>query len=297
MTAESTTRLELCWARAAASKGPVEPNPGQKSRVNFGAGYPIGAFRLFSPSPLEFQGQRDLLQWYIKRAMTVVWNWTVPGRILKYDTVSGSTKYGQLPTEGTFDLAAWLKIQYLTLSCHDLAAVSQLACAVLVGDDGSELLDSKWVYQEPNGFILPGPLYGWVASGGENLRCNNPFWNNPKYSELVRFCVVWLCVLTEWVEAPTPYTKPEDGKRSGFGQHSWIEVYFTAGDGRVLDATHALENNPNPESGARNRQAYLLATQDPTRAPQNGNSRTKTPKDQGGSCCQYSLYSVISLFI
>lgn len=104
-------------------------------------------------------------------------------------------------------------------------------------------------------------------------------------------------MLTDRPEAPTPYTNPDDAKRSGFGQHSWVEVYFTAGDGRVLDATHALQNNPHPESGARTRPAYLLATQDPTRASQNGNSRTKTPKDPGGSCCECSLSSVRLLFV
>lgn len=183
LTAGNKTRLELCWARAAASKGPVKPPGGQKSRVNFGAGYPIAAFRLFSPSPLEFQGKPDLLRWYIARAMNVVWNWSVPGRVLRYDTFAGLTKYGQYPPNGTFDLAAWMQIQHLTLNCHDLAAVGQLACAILVDKAGEELLDSKWVFQEPNGFILPGPLYGWVTAGGENLRCNNPFWSNPKYSE------------------------------------------------------------------------------------------------------------------
>lgn len=84
--------------------------------------------------------------------------------------------------------------------------------------------------------------------------------------------------------ARTPYTAPLDQKRSGFGQHSWIEVHFTPGDGRVLDATHALQSNPQPESGARSRLAFLAATQDPVRGAQNGNGRAKSSADAGGSC-------------
>lgn len=88
----------------------------------------------------------------------------------------------------------------------------------------------------------------------------------------------------DWAVARTPYTAPVDVKRSLFKQHSWIEVHFTAGDGRVLDATHVLQSNPQPESGARTRAAYLAATQDPVRGTQNGNGRPKSAADPGGSC-------------
>lgn len=75
---------------------------------------------------------------------------------------------------GSFKLRRWLESFYPKCNCMDLAAIAQLACAILVDEHGVEEVDSRWISHEPHGYILPGPLYGRL--GGPEGRCNSPFW-------------------------------------------------------------------------------------------------------------------------
>lgn len=88
----------------------------------------------------------------------------------------GSSFYNMRKLGGSFNLRGWTKKSFPLCNCYDLAAITQLACAILVDEFGNERVDSSWVFQCPNGFINIGPLFGWVAFGGEYLRCNDPFW-------------------------------------------------------------------------------------------------------------------------
>lgn len=112
---------------------------------------------------------------YIQRAIVgVIWN----PRLTKprYDTYSGQSYYGISNLGGGFRLRDWYYTTYDKCNCYDVAGISQLACSLLMDNAGNELADSHWVFQEPNGYINPGPLIRWVKSGGDHLRCNTPFW-------------------------------------------------------------------------------------------------------------------------
>jgi len=141
-------------------------------------GYPIALWRLFVPTPTEFQLQPPAADvvWYIQRAVAVVWSPTQ--QVPRYDTASGAPYYVDGGLGGGFKLAAWVSVTYPRCNCYDLAAIAQLAVCLLMDTQGAELADSRWVFQQPNGFINPGPLFRWVAFGGDHLRCNTPFWTS-----------------------------------------------------------------------------------------------------------------------
>ena len=79
---------------------------------------------------------------------------------------------------GGFNLEDWLTSKYITCNCYDLAAIMQLGCCLLLSSAGYELLDSRWVYQEPNGYINQCELFGWSATYPLYPGVNNPFFLN-----------------------------------------------------------------------------------------------------------------------
>lgn len=108
--------------------------------------------------------------------MNLIWN---PGSINpRYDTTRGGSYYNMNTLGGSFNLDWWIKKMYPSCNCYDLAGIAQLACGILVDEKANELVDSRYVWQNPNGYINPGPLFGWVPFGGLNLQCNSPFWTS-----------------------------------------------------------------------------------------------------------------------
>ncbi|KID73420.1 uncharacterized protein G6M90_00g062640 [Metarhizium brunneum] len=262
MAPSTTTRLELCWARATAPTGPVTaPSPTVRTRVDMTPGYPILLWRLFAPNPSELPAAASQdVAFYIHRAVVnVIWNasLTTP----RYDTSRGMAYYGVSGYGGGFKLKEWFDTLYPRCNCYDLAGISQLALSMLMDANGAELTDSHWVFQSPNGFINPGPLIRWVASGGDNLRCNTPFWESA---------------------GTAPYVPPTASNRTSFGNHAWVEV-TRSGVTTVVDATHALQApTPTPPAGTQTRQDYITATLDPARP--RGNAQAKTTANPSGSC-------------
>lgn len=120
--------------------------------------------------------------------MDRIWSWPQDNLGPRYDNQDGASKYGMGGLGGYFALAEWLVRSHGTCNCYDLAGISQLACALLIDERGLEVLNSKWVYQNPNGFIKIGPLYGRLG-----VDCNNPFWGNPMY-RMYMLPEAWLTV-------------------------------------------------------------------------------------------------------
>lgn len=182
--ADRSTRLELSWARADAPNGPLNVfNSFERTRTNLSGVYPIGLLRNFLPNPLEqndvpnVQSIQSYGPWYVDRCMRRIWSWPqVDNAGPRYDNQHGAPKYGMTDLGGYFALAEWLARVHGTCNCYDLAGISQLACVLLIDENGVEVLNSKWVYQNPNGFIKTGPLYGRL-----DVNCNSPFWENPKH--------------------------------------------------------------------------------------------------------------------
>lgn len=183
-----TSRLELCWASAEASAGPLFVNSDLlKTRVNFNSSYPVGLLRQFWPQPTEFNTIPNIISravygpWYANRAMQTIWSWATPHQPNRpqYDCIQGAPAYNVGYYGGSFNLNQWLAACAPggTCNCYDLAAISQLACAVFLDQNGNEELFSQWVYQNPNGFVLPGTLYGRDTEPN----CNNPFWLQGEY--------------------------------------------------------------------------------------------------------------------
>lgn len=180
-----TTRLELGWANFTASRGPlVQMNALLETAVDFAGSYPIGLLRMFWPTPADlatapahnFDQIAVNGPWYVARAMDRIWAWGTPhlGTKPQYDVVSGASFYNMGFYGGSFKLREWMAaaVPGARLNCYDLAAIAQLACAVYVDPNGIEVLHSRWVFQNPNGYILPGTIFGWEGYAN----CNNPYW-------------------------------------------------------------------------------------------------------------------------
>ncbi|KAI5808203.1 hypothetical protein DFH27DRAFT_650720 [Peziza echinospora] len=233
--ATTPTRLELSWLASA----PPQPTPQNPQVVDFGGAYPIGLLRMFLPVPTEFSSipaNVPVVQWYLQRSLLQIWHWDTNDEIpvtvpLKYNSISGTPGYGVGAFGGLFRLRRFTMNMFQLVNCYDLAALAQLACNILRDGQGQEVPQSSWVYQWPNGYIVPGALFGWP----EYPNCNNPFWaaNSGGY-------------------ATTPYVpdsvwQANPSLRSCFGNHAWVEVLSATGTpGYVLDATHGLLSPPNP---------------------------------------------------
>ncbi|KAF2962879.1 hypothetical protein GQX73_g10692 [Xylaria multiplex] len=267
MNANRTTRLEFVWARAPAPNGPLRPpSAAVRTRVDMTPGYPILLFRLFAPSPrdLPATAAQDVV-FYIQRAVRVVWNPSLSRP--RYDTRYGAAQYVQTSLGGGFKLQEYFNSAFETCNCYDMAGICQLALSILVDASGAELADSRWVFQQPNGFINPGPLIRWVTAGGDHLRCNTPF----------------------WATAGTgPFVAQDAPNRTSFGNHAWVEITLN-GATTVVDATHALAATaPVPPNGNLSRQQYLDTTLDQTRP--RGNATANTATTPTGNCFLNPFY-------
>lgn len=229
--------------------------------------WPIHLFRLFATSPQYFPDQKvlttDLRKYWSSHVMGCVWDWGNPhnGSNPQYDNVLGRAHYIAGGGGGLFNLNGWMEFEFSKLACQDLAAISQLGCALLRNaGDGSEVLLSSWVFQSPNGFILPGKLYGWFGVGSVGL-CNNPFFGDPGKCSLY----IMTGVLTFTVQG-TPEALVSIGnrdERDPFGNHVWLEIDYdvtSVGAVRgVLDATCIVENSSGvyaSDDGSRTRSQY-----------------------------------------
>jgi hypothetical protein len=176
IAAPTPTRLELCWVKSGPPAGP------QNVHVNFEGAYPIGLFRMFLPSPGEIASipnGKAPNDWYVQRSMNRIWNWSgnkdVPVRVpFRYDVVGGMANFGVGAFGGSFRLKRFLDNMFYNVNCYDMAALAQLACSILLDWDGTEVLMSSWVFQQPCGYINSGQLFGWP----EYPDCNNPFWGS-----------------------------------------------------------------------------------------------------------------------
>lgn len=76
----------------------------------------------------------------------------------QYDTEHGKSFYNMRKFGGELQFKRLDQKKYVLCNCYNLAAITQLACAILVDEFGNERVDSSWVFQCPNGFINSGPL-------------------------------------------------------------------------------------------------------------------------------------------
>ncbi|KAI9741653.1 MAG: hypothetical protein M1834_000037 [Cirrosporium novae-zelandiae] len=250
------TRLELCWARGPPPNGPSYVDSiDQKVAIRLKNRYPIGLNRWFFANGLkDFAGLQassfntEFPAWYAKRAMEIIWDWGNPHRDNRpmYASIAQPSRYGMGFCGGSFQLGDWFRNRYPHVICFDLAAITQCACALLVDDGGREILDSTWVFQQPNGYIKPGILYGYQGNAGTPWP---PGINNPGFLNNI---------------PNNPFVGPPSlTNRNPFTTHAWIEATINFGGSRgVLDATLAVpdgQNMINPEFGLRNRATYAEA--------------------------------------
>ncbi|MCJ1393731.1 hypothetical protein MMC18_006607 [Xylographa bjoerkii] len=286
LDAPLSTRLELCWAVAAAPSGPSwVPHSFMRTQLDLQGKYPISLLRWFFPSPPEFAGVANFdinyKSWYARRSIMKIWDWGNPhaGTRPQYDADSGASKYNMGACGGSFEWDEWVTADYPTLNCYDLAGISQLSCGLLVADYGDELLDSRWVFQTPNGYPLTGTLYGWGAPTCPNPPgVNNPFFRRPLY--------------------PQPWVQPGlagANLRSPFGNHAWVEVTLDDPMHRgVLDTTLAVP--PGPDVGTRTRNQYAVDhidyPADPTGAKTGNLVNVLTAGGTGGNCYTNNEFSL-----
>lgn len=113
--------------------------------------------------------------------MDVIWkreNERPRSRKLRYDTYAGRPQFNMTAKGGNFNLDAWTRKTEDRLNCFDLAGITQLALDIVVDDQGNDVFDARYISQERHGLIKPGPLYGWLSKNSDQMRCNNPMWDN-----------------------------------------------------------------------------------------------------------------------
>jgi hypothetical protein len=110
---------------------------------------------------------------------------------MRYDTVEGGPKFGVGGRGGDFQLWDYLHRARTTVNCYDQAGAVQSLSGCLG-------IFPTWIYMDPYGFIQQTNLVG--VPGG----CNNPFFD-------------------DWRNTRTPLTAQNDPRRSGFGNHAFIE--------------------------------------------------------------------------
>ncbi|KAK0105141.1 hypothetical protein ONS95_004460 [Cadophora gregata] len=283
ITVVRPTRLEICFARAAAPIGPAYTgNPAlTKTRVNLNGIYPIGLVRLFFPAPTEFAAIANFNNpsvygpFFAARVVDQVWKWgnpQGPGRP-QYDARGGASYYNVGGFGGGFNLQDWLAVTYRACNCYDLAGIVQLGCCLLLSSIADELLDSRWVFQNPNGFVRPCILYGWGQTYPSPPGVNNPFFLNAN---------------------GTPGRQP-------FGNHAWVEVLHDPDNTNyrtVLDATTAVATGAYawPDNGSRSRVQYATAHIDAAADPTGGKTGNlvdrKVVGPSTGDCyTNYSYYT------
>jgi hypothetical protein len=237
--------------------------------------------------------------------MLAIWAWAVPhnnGRP-QYDCEHGASFYGMGEYGGSFNLTDWLRATHPQLGCYDLAGIAQVACGLLLDGAGGEVVDSNWVFQQPNAYILPGTLYGRddvvLLGGAPGL--NNPFFN--RYGEIPAKNKIQSLTSLPAPPAPAYVAPPSLLQRDPFANHTWIELTVDFGAHRtVIDATHAVQDAAgviNPEVGARNRNDYSLAHRDqqielnPAHRPVgNLDNFISGPVLSFGNCCMSLLASL-----
>ncbi|KAL5321066.1 hypothetical protein ACEPPN_011876 [Leptodophora sp. 'Broadleaf-Isolate-01'] len=277
------TRLEICFARAAAPIGPsYTENPAlTKTRVNLNGIYPIGLVRLFFPAPTEFTATGNFNNssvygpFFAARVVYQVWAWGNPQGPGKpqYDAVSGGSYYNVGRFGGGFNLQDWLSVTYASCNCYDLAGIVQLGCCLLLSSNADELLDSRWVFQGPNGFVNPC----WVSLHIQLIFTNSS--NDP----------------------PNPFVPDGTTGRWTFRNHAWVEVLndpYNINYRTVLDATTAVTNGAHvwPDNGSRSRGAYATAHIDAAADPTGGSTGDLVdrvfPEPSTGDCfTNYSYYT------
>ncbi|KAI9681747.1 MAG: hypothetical protein M1829_000492 [Trizodia sp. TS-e1964] len=298
ITAAQTTRLEFSYARAAASAGPsytVNPLVTQ-TKVDLSGVYPIGLVRQFFPSPLEFPQGVNFSQstiygpWFAARVVQQVWAWGNPHAVGKpqYDAYGGASFYNMTKYGGGFELDNWLRVSQLYCNCYDLAAIIQLGISLLLDSAGHELPASRWVFQQPNGYINQSLLYGWAEAHPYPPGVNNPFFLN--------------------YTPNNPYVLPPSlVNREPFYNHCWIEVLpdpFVIGTRTVLDASTGvpgLNNIGVPEKGTRSRTVYKTVHIDTAADPTGGdtgniNNYVLPPPSLGNCFTNYDYYIGSSTF-
>jgi hypothetical protein len=179
------TRLEFLFTLGPPPAGPTIPKSiHDRVRPDFQGCYPVGLGRLFFPTHKEVLAKPQSLEpvrFYILRAVYVIWWYgrdpqeVAPVKIptwIRYDVFSGASSYNLQGQGGNFQLNRWMLGMFPDVNCYDLAGIASLACNVLIDSAGKEIVDSRWIFQTPNGFIMPGPLIGWL----QYPLCDNPFW-------------------------------------------------------------------------------------------------------------------------
>lgn len=133
---------------------------------------------------------------------------------LTYDTKRGAPRYGVWANgNGKFKLTNYLKKTETTVNCYDQAAAVKVLSAV-VG------IGVKYQFMNPFGYINPTNLIGVGL-------CNNPFYNNPIYTN-------------------KKITSVNDPNRSSFGNHAFVKYH-----GKINDAC------AGPDLGSRTPKQYI----------------------------------------
>ncbi|GAP82997.2 hypothetical protein SAMD00023353_0105360 [Rosellinia necatrix] len=294
---ETSTRLELCFVFGPSPpSGPWESDEAhRRTAADFEDRHFIDLFRLFLPSQMEVVDSlsstataRDRALWYLRRTMSTIWGLGLKPHAEYADRPvtqldvggggAGSSSFYLCPLPGVpraafrpqyggrFDLRRWMRGTYAYCTALDLAALAQLACALLQDGAGAEVLDPRWVCATGNaslgqaafGHVCPGTLFGWPAFP----QCNSVVYG---------------------AGGLTAYPPARAAERAGLAWHAWVEVLLPGSDTRcVFDASQAPGEDPSRlmfHDGTKTRSEYLAlkidpAWPDPARLPPMGPGRT-----------------------
>jgi hypothetical protein len=153
----------------------------------------VGLLRLFLPQPTEFKDVAGFAEtfdhWWVSHTLQ-----RLRSSSCVYNTISGKSGFGVGCSGGSFDLQYCLKSAFavgggstnpnpVLINSFDLSALVQLASGLLLGNDGNEVLHTRWVCKTPFGHVKPNMPFGLGPKSSPSISWPDGV-NNPYFSGL-----------------------------------------------------------------------------------------------------------------
>lgn len=194
LTSDQKTQLEICWLNGPALSGPgLIQGDMMRTAIDFQGKYPVELLRIFLPQATDFKGVIGFAETFDRWWMSHI-IMRLQSSSCVYNTISGRSGFGVCCSGGSFDLQQCVKLAFppagtstnpstVLINSFDLSALIQLASGLLLGGDGIEYLNTRWVCKTPFGHVKPNMPFGLGKQSSPPVSWPEGV-NNPYYSGL-----------------------------------------------------------------------------------------------------------------